>query len=55
MRTGKELAVIWVEGEINNKYRKSKQFCFIQRTNWILPHKVKGTPISEAFVQIPVS
>ena len=35
-------------GEINNRYPKSKWLHFIKRTNWILPHIIKGTPISEA-------
>lgn len=33
-------------GEIGNKYQKSKIFQFIKKTDWILPHIVKGTPIS---------
>lgn len=35
-------------GEMNNKYPKSKCLLFIKRTNWILPHIVKGTPVPEA-------
>lgn len=53
-----EIALFWAEkeywqraysdflGEINNKYPQSKRLQFIKRTNWILPHRVKGTPIS---------
>ena len=35
-------------GEINNKYLQTKQLQFIKRTSCILPHIVKGTPISGA-------
>jgi hypothetical protein len=35
-------------GEINNKYLQTKQLQFIKRTSCILPHIVKGTPISVA-------
>lgn len=35
-------------GEINNIYAKSKELQFIKRTEWILPHVVKRTPISGA-------
>lgn len=35
-------------GEINNRYPKSKWLQFIKTTNWILPHIIKGIPISGA-------
>ena len=35
-------------GEINNRYPKSKWLHFIKGINWILPHIIKGTPISGA-------
>ena len=54
MKIDKELAVI-LGGDSNNKDSNSKQPQFIKRINWILPCTIRGTPISEAFVQIPVS
>lgn len=55
MKICKELEQLFVRNwgcsnylwEINN-YLKSKHLQFIKRTNWILPHIVKETPIPEA-------